>query len=60
MKIYGVTISSRISYNTQVEADNEEEAKAKALEIWQNSDIEDLECDMEYYDTHVSDVYEED
>ncbi len=56
MALYNVNIGSRVSFSTTVEAASEEEAKEKAMDEWRSCDI----SDMEFFDTNVCDVYEED
>ena len=55
MAFYNVVISSRVSYSTEVEADSEGEAREKALQEWQDCDV----SAMEFWDTHVDDVYQD-
>lgn len=55
MAFYNVAISSRVSYSTEVEADSEEEAREKALLEWNDCDV----SEMEFCDTHVTDVYQD-
>lgn len=55
MAFWNVVVSSRISFSTEVEAETEDEAREKGWEAWTNCDI----GDMEFWDTHVSDVYQD-
>lgn len=55
MAFYNVLISSRVSYSTEVEADSEGEARKIALQEWKDCDI----SEMEFWDTHVADVYQD-
>lgn len=55
MAFYNVIVSSRVSYSTEVEADSESEAREKALREWQDCDV----SEMEFWDTHVDDVYQD-
>ena len=55
MALYNVVVSSRVEFSTEVEAANEEEAKKIAMSEWQDCDV----SEMEFWDSHVSDVYED-
>lgn len=52
MAVYNVVVSSRVSFSTEVEADNETEAREKAMNAWRDCDL----SEMEFWDTYVSDV----
>ena len=56
MAKYNVVIGSRVSYSTEVEANDENEARLKAMDNWGECDI----SEMEFWDTQVADVWEED
>jgi len=55
MAFYNVVISSRVSYSMKVEADSEGEAKEIALQEWKDCDV----SEMKFWDTHVTDVYQD-
>lgn len=55
MAIYNVNISSRVSYSTEVKAASENEARELAMRKWLDCDV----SEMEFWDTHVDEVYEE-
>lgn len=55
MAIYNVVVDSRVSFSTEVEAANEDEAREKAMSAWRDCDV----SEMEFWDTQVSDVWQD-
>ena len=53
MALYNVYISSNVSFDTEIEAESEEEAKMLAMEEWENCDV----SEMEFWNTHIADVW---
>ena len=56
MSTWDISISSKAFYNTVVEAETEDEARNIAMEEWMNCELNE----MEFYDTKIVDICEED
>lgn len=56
MARYNVEIESRVTFSTEVEANDENEARLKAMDEWGECDP----SEMEFWNTHVTDVWEDD
>lgn len=54
MAFWDITVSAEVVYQTTVEAETEDEARDIAMSNWQN--CEDNE--MEFYNEHISDIFE--
>ena len=55
MALYNVTIRSDVEFNIEVKAENEEKAREIAMRKWDNCDI----SEMEFWNSHIEDIYEE-